>query len=104
MALEEIACVVKGVNHILIHMKTATIRELRTSFPKLEAWLRNGEQVEITKHGEPVARLVPAAKVRGSAAAKPDILRRLKVTWGKRVFSAAQVAEMRAAEWEGQEG
>jgi len=29
---------------------------------------------------------------------------RLKKTWGKRVFSAKEVAEMRAAELEGEEG
>ena len=32
---------------------------------------------------------------------KPDILARLKKTWGDRIFSAKEVAEMRAAELEG---
>ena len=35
---------------------------------------------------------------------KPDIMARLKETWGDRVFSAKEVAEMRAAELEGEEG
>ena len=34
----------------------------------------------------------------------PDILARLERTWGKRTFTAQQVAEMRAAELAGEEG
>ncbi len=85
-------------------MKTASIRDLRTRFPMLEAWLKNGEQIEITKRGEPVARLVPSARGKKSKLVKPDIMARLKMTWGDRVFSTAEVAEMRAAEGEGEEG
>lgn len=41
-------------------MKTATVRELRTEFPRLEALLGEGETIEITKHKRVVAKLVPA--------------------------------------------
>jgi len=41
-------------------MKTATVRELRTAFPRVEAWLAEGESVLITKAGKPVAQLVQA--------------------------------------------
>jgi len=82
-------------------MRTATIRDLRTAFPRLEAWLRNGEEVEITKHGEPVARLVPSARAAKRKPVKVDVLARLRSTWGERRFSGAEVAEMRAAELEG---
>ena len=85
-------------------MKTATVRDLRTRFPKLEAWLRNGEEVEITKRGEPVARLVASARAPVRKPVKVDFLKQLKATWGDRVFSAAEVAEMRAAELEGDQG
>lgn len=40
-------------------MKTATIRELRNDYSRLLRWVAAGEEVEITKRGEPVARLVP---------------------------------------------
>ena len=40
------------------HMRTATVRDLRTSFPKVEAWLAEEEEVVITKGGKPVARLL----------------------------------------------
>ena len=35
---------------------------------------------------------------------KPDIMARLKKTWGDRIFSAKEVAAMRAAEFEDEEG
>lgn len=41
-------------------MKTATIRELRSHFPRLEALLFEGESIAITKHNRIVANLVPA--------------------------------------------
>jgi len=82
-------------------MKTATVRDLRNDFARLSAWLENGEQVEITKGGKPFAHLVPATPRK---PAKPDILKRLKKTWGTRVFSTKEVADMRAAELEGEEG
>ena len=43
-------------------MKTATVRELRTAFPKIEAMLLNGQEVAITKRGKIVALLVQPSK------------------------------------------
>jgi antitoxin (DNA-binding transcriptional repressor) of toxin-antitoxin stability system len=85
-------------------MKTATVRDLRYNFPRLEAWIRSGEEIEITKHGRAIACLVPAANVLPKNLVKPDIMRRLRETWGDRVFSAKEVTEMREAELEGEEG
>jgi prevent-host-death family protein len=86
-------------------MKTATVRDLRNCFARLSAWIENGEPVEITKDGKPFARLVPAAAAATSRKlVKPDILKRLKKTWGRRVFSAQEVAAMRAAELDGEQG
>ena len=84
-------------------MKTATVRDLRYSFPQIESWLKGGEQIEITKRGHPIARLVPATKT-PKRPAKPDILAQLRDIWGSRVFTAGEVAEMRAAELEAEEG
>ncbi|HZL13500.1 MAG TPA: hypothetical protein VFC85_05105 [Verrucomicrobiae bacterium] len=85
-------------------MKTATVRDLRYDFPRVEAWIRNGNEIEVTKHGRPIARLSPLPKSNGRKLVKPDIMARLKKTWGDRIFSAKEVAEMRAAELEGEEG
>jgi len=85
-------------------MKTATVRDLRNRFPRVAAWIAEGEPVEITKAGKLFARLIPPAPVKPPGLVKPDIMARLKTTWGKRVFSAKEVAAMRAAELEGEEG
>ena len=84
-------------------MKTATIRDLRNRFPRVAAWIDEGEPVEITKAGKPFARLVPAPPAKTPRLVKPNIMARLKKTWGRRVFSAKEVAAMRAAELEGEE-
>ncbi len=41
-------------------MKTATVRDLRYDFPKIESWLAGGEEILITKHSRPIARLCAA--------------------------------------------
>lgn len=43
-------------------MKKASVRELRTEFPRIEAWLEAGETVEITKRRRVIATLSAAAK------------------------------------------
>ncbi|MBU6179143.1 MAG: type II toxin-antitoxin system Phd/YefM family antitoxin [Verrucomicrobia bacterium] len=65
-------------------MKTATVRELRTDFPRLEAMLREGEPIAITKRNRIVARLVPAAEV----VARPDF--RTRFGGAKRPVGAAE--------------
>ena len=85
-------------------MKTATVRDLRNRFPRVAAWIEQGEPVEITKAGKLFARLMPPTPVKTPKLVKPDIMARLKKTWGDRVFSAKEVAAMRAAELEGEEG
>jgi len=52
-------------------MKTATVRQLRTSFPRIESWLAEGETVAITKRKKVVAQLSPPPPV-----ARPDFARR----------------------------
>ena len=85
-------------------MKAATVRDLRNHFPRVAAWIAEGESVEITKAGKPFARLVPATPEKPRGFKMPDIMARLNRTWGKRTFSAQEVAAMRAAELEGEDG
>ena len=85
-------------------MKTATVRDLRNHFPRVAAWIAEGQPVEITKAGKPFARLVPATPENPRKLVKPDIMARLKAVWGDRVFSAQEVAAMRVAELEGEDG
>lgn len=79
-------------------MPTLTVRDLRYDFNKVESWLAEGQEIEITKHGKTVARLCPPQR---TASPRFDIeahRRRLKETWGDRVFNAEEVREMREAE------
>jgi prevent-host-death family protein len=85
-------------------MKTATVRDLRNRFPRVASWIAEGEPVEITKSGKPFARLVPAVPEKPRRFKMPDIMARLKQDFGDRVYSAKEVAAMRAAELEGEEG
>ena len=88
------------VRHFVNHMKTATVRELRNEFPRIEAWVHEGESVSISKRGKVIATLVPALGKAspGRRSTKPDIMARLRETWGGRVFSLEEVATMRADE------
>jgi antitoxin (DNA-binding transcriptional repressor) of toxin-antitoxin stability system len=40
-------------------MKTATVADLRRKFTDISRWIEAGEQVQITRHGQPFATLIP---------------------------------------------
>jgi len=84
-------------------MKTATVADLRNNFPRISALIDNGESVDITKRGRVVARLVPPVDT-PKKLVKPDIMAQLKEVWGDRVFSDAEVKELRDLEFEGYSG
>ncbi len=67
-------------------MKTATIRDLRSHFPKLEALLFEGESIAITKRRRIVATLNPAGET-----ARPDFRARFgsKFLAGGRIDQSA---------------
>ena len=87
-----------------VHMKTASVRDLRNNFAMLEAWLGDGEDVCIEKRGEPIAMLTAMNRRRRGKLKMPDFAARQKAIWGDRVFTAAEVRAMREAELEGEEG
>jgi len=68
----------------MYHMKKATVRDLRYDFPRIERLLRDGEEVEITKRQQVIARLVPERTAR--ARQLPDFLGRLKAIYGNKVL------------------
>jgi antitoxin (DNA-binding transcriptional repressor) of toxin-antitoxin stability system len=85
-------------------MKIVAVRDLRNHFARLEAWLAEGEQIQIQKRGEPIALLTPLSARRSKASKKPDFALRRRAIWGKRVFSEAEVVRMRNDELESEEG
>lgn len=87
-----------------VHMKTASVRDLRNNFAMLEAWLGDGESVCIEKRGTPIAMLTAMPRTKRKTPKKTDFAARLKAIWGDRVFTEAEVIAMREAELEGEEG
>jgi len=86
-------------------MKTVTVRELRNEFPRIEAWLKEGEQISISKRGTVIGILTSPEKAASRRKAKmPDFMARLKKNWGNRMLSQNEVESLRAFEQEGQEG
>jgi antitoxin (DNA-binding transcriptional repressor) of toxin-antitoxin stability system len=85
-------------------MKSANIADLRNNFRLIASWISDGESVEIKKRGHHFATLIPSAKAIARPMPKIDFDGRLKKIWGNRVFSDQEVAEMRLAELEGEEG
>jgi len=79
-------------------MKTATVRDLRYDFPKIEAWLAGGEDILITKHSKAIAKLSAQQGFPEPLPPLPDFEARLTKTWGDRFFTQQEVDEMRAFE------
>ena len=71
-------------------MKTATIRDLRYNFPKIEAWLSGGEEIQLTKRGHILGRIIP-----GSSRERemPDFAARAKSVCGNRKINTAALLE-----------
>jgi antitoxin (DNA-binding transcriptional repressor) of toxin-antitoxin stability system len=68
-------------------MKTASVRELRYDFPKIERLLSEGEPVQITKRRKVIARLIPEQpKARPEM---PDFMGRLRSIYGDRMHSVS---------------
>ena len=82
----------------MYHMKTATVRDLRNNFARVSAWISAGQEVEITKRGRPLARLVPVRpivkqkKVRFNAEAR---MKTLKEIFGDKTLPGNSVLLMR---------
>ena len=88
---------IKIVIHNCLTMKTATVRDLRNHFPRVAAWIAEGEPVEITRSGKPFARLLPATPEKPRRFKMPDIQARLDKTFGGAPYDAADLASGLAA-------
>ena len=73
-------------------MKTATVRDLRNHFPRVAAWIEEGESVEITKSGKVIARLVPAVRQAPRKFKMPDVMARLEQTFGETRYDSSDIA------------
>ena len=82
----------------MYHMKRATVRDLRYAFPRVEAALAEGEEIEIVKLGKVIARLAPVSKT-PAPIVMPDFMARMKEIWGDRILEPSN-AELLAEERE----
>lgn len=71
-------------------MKTATIRQIRNSFPSVLAWIAEGEEVTVLNRTRPVARLLPPRPQTAAAFKIPDFTARAKAIFGKRRTHAVE--------------
>jgi antitoxin (DNA-binding transcriptional repressor) of toxin-antitoxin stability system len=78
-------------------MKRATVRDLRNRFPRIAAWIEQGQPVEITRAGKVFARLVPALPRKPRCVEMPDITARLDQTFGQVCYDAGDTANGLAA-------
>ena len=78
-------------------MKTATVRDLRNRFPRIAAWIEQGQPVEITRAGKTFAHLFPAPPKKPRRFKMPDIRARLDQTFGHTCYDSADMAEGLAA-------
>lgn len=58
-------------------MKSANVRDMRLHFPRLLAWLNEGEEIEIKRRNQVVARLVPPVRKNSRKKPRPDFRARL---------------------------
>ena len=53
-------------------MKSTTVRELRNNYSQVLKWVAKGEEVEVTRRGKVVAKVIP-----------PVVVRSAEVDWSK---------------------
>ena len=80
-------------------MIAVPLRDLRNNFAKLEAWLAEGQSIQIKKRGESIALLTSFKNASTSQKLKkPDFAARRKAIWKGRVFTPQEVAALRRDE------
>jgi antitoxin (DNA-binding transcriptional repressor) of toxin-antitoxin stability system len=86
--------------HIMCHMKTATIRQVRHDFSTVLKWVADGEEVTVLNRTRPVARICPP---RVQASAKkfkmPDFAARSRAILGDKVIPNIVLEEREASRW-----
>ena len=68
-------------------MKTASVRDLRYDFKKIERLLHQGEEVQITKRRHVIARLVPESEK--VAKELPDFQARVRKIYGDKILAVS---------------
>lgn len=73
-------------------MKSTTVRELRNNYSKVLKWVSKGEEVEVTRRGKVVAKVVPPLR-----ASPSEVDWANSAALNRKPWSAALTAEQSAA-------
>ena len=65
----------------MLHMKTATVRQVQHNLSEVLSWVEQGEEVRVLRRKQVVARLLPPEPI---VATSPDFLARAKAVWGEK--------------------
>lgn len=63
------------------NMKSTSVREVQHKFSKVLAWVTRGEEVQVYRRKQLVAKLVPPGPV---LMQSPDFVGRARRVWGRR--------------------
>ena len=74
------------MKHYCESMKTASVRDIRQNFPRVMAWIADGEEVAITMRRKIVARLVPERPPAPPTAPVPDFAATSREIFSERTF------------------
>jgi antitoxin (DNA-binding transcriptional repressor) of toxin-antitoxin stability system len=69
-------------------MRKASVSDLRYGFKNIERLLRRGEEIQITKRGHVIARLVPE-NAQSPSPKLPDFRARMRAIYGDKVFAVS---------------
>jgi antitoxin (DNA-binding transcriptional repressor) of toxin-antitoxin stability system len=64
---------------MMLHMKTATVRQVQHNLAEVLSWVEDGEEVQVLRRSKVVARLVPPDP---RPVATPDFVGRARAVWG----------------------
>lgn len=71
----------------MYHMRKASVRDLRYDFKKIERLLYQGEEIQITKRRQVIARLVPESIE--AQAEFPDFRARVRAIYGDKTLAVS---------------
>lgn len=68
----------------MLHMRTATVRQVRHDFNTVLAWVAAGEEVTVLKRTKPVARICPPRPKKPAKFKMPDFAAQAKAIFGNK--------------------
>ena len=84
---------------MMLHVRTATIRQVRHDFSTVLAWVAQGEEVTVLNRTRPVARILPPRPAVPPHVEMPDFAARAKAIFGDKIVPNAVLREREESRW-----